>query len=130
VSHENGAIEYLHDSYKRRPDQALKLRGSCDFAAIKDYQAFLDTVIERLNKRCQSPFKDEQLTLQALPRECFMDYSELSLKVARSSTLEVKRGLYTVPSRMIGKTLASMFTMIAWLFCGPNVNQHTRACLP
>ena len=105
MSHENGAIELVHDSFKRRPDQALNLRGSCDNAAIKDYQAFLDTVIERLNKRCQSPFKDEQLTLQALPSERFMDYSELSLKVTRSSTLEVKRGLYTVPSRMIGENI-------------------------
>jgi hypothetical protein len=58
-----------------------------------------------LNKRCQSRFKDEQLALQALPGERFMDYSELSLKVTRSSTLEVKRVLYTVPSRMIGENV-------------------------
>jgi transposase InsO family protein len=105
VSHENGAIECAHGSFKRRLDQALKLRGSGDFAAIKDYQAFLDTVTERLNKRCQSRFKDEQLALQALPGERFMDYSELSLKVTRSSTLEVKRVLYTVPSRLIGENV-------------------------
>ena len=30
-SHENGAIECAHGSFKRRPDQALKLRGSGDF---------------------------------------------------------------------------------------------------
>jgi hypothetical protein len=105
VSHENGAIECAHGSFKRRLDQALKLRGSCDFAAIKDYQEFLNKVSERLNKRCQSRFKDEQLALQALPDERFMDYSELSLKVTRSSTLEVKRVLYTVPSRMIGENV-------------------------
>ena len=105
VSHENGAIECAHGSFKRRLDQALKLRGSCDFAAIKEYQAFLNKVTERLNKRCQSRFKDEQLALQALPSERFMDYSELSLKVTRSSTLEVKRVLYTVPSRMIGENV-------------------------
>jgi len=103
VSHENGAVECAHGSFKRRLDQALKLRGSCDFTAIKEYQAFLNKVTERLNKRCQSRFKDEQLALQALPDERFMDYSELSLKVTRSSTLEVKRVLYTVPSRMIGE---------------------------
>jgi transposase InsO family protein len=105
VSHENGAIECAHGSFKRRLDQALKLRGSGDFAAVKDYQAFLDAVTERLNKRCQSRFKDEQLALQALPDERFMDYSELSLKVTRSSTLEVKRVLYTVPSRLIGENV-------------------------
>jgi len=105
VSHENGAIECAHGSFKRRLDQALKLRGSVDFAGIKDYQAFLEKVSERLNKRCQSRFKDEQLALQALPGERFIDYSELSLKVTRSSTLEVKRVLYTVPSRLIGENV-------------------------
>ena len=105
VSHENGAIECAHGSFKHRLDQALKLRGSCDFATIKDYQAFLAKVAERLNKRCQSRFNDERLALQALPGERFMDYSEISLKVTRSSTVEVKRVLYTVPSRMIGETV-------------------------
>jgi hypothetical protein len=105
VSHENGAIECAHGSFKHRLDQALKLRGTGDFATIQDYQAFLDKVTQRLNKRCQSRFKDEQLVLQILPSERFVDYSELSLKVTRSSTLEVKRVLYTVPSRMIGETV-------------------------
>ena len=105
VSHENGAIECAHGSFKHRLDQALKLRGSADFATIKDYQAFLNKVTERLNKRCQSRFKDEQAALQALPGERFMDYSELSLKVTRSSTLEIKKVLYSVPSRMIGENV-------------------------
>lgn len=105
VSHENGAIECAHGSFKRRLDQALKLRGSCDFAVIKEYQAFLNKITQRLNKRCQSRFKEEQLALQSLPGERFMDYSELSLKVTRSSTLEIKRIVYTVPSRLIGETV-------------------------
>ena len=105
VSHENGAIECAHGSFKHRLDQALKLRGSADFVTLKDYQAFLDNVTARLNKRCQSRFKDEQLALQALPGDHFMDYSELSLKVTRSSTLEIKKVLYTVPSRMIGENV-------------------------
>lgn len=105
VSHENGAIECAHGSFKRRLDQALKVRGNGDFMTIKDYQAFLDKVTGRLNKRCQSRFKEEQLALQALPDGRFMDYSELSLKVTRSSTLEVKRVVYTVPSRMIGENV-------------------------
>jgi transposase InsO family protein len=105
VSHENGAIECAHGSFKHRLDQALKLRGSADFTTIKDYQAFLNKVTERLNKRCHSRFKDEQAALQALPDERFMDYSELSLKVTRSSTLEIKKVLYSVPSRMIGENV-------------------------
>lgn len=105
VSHENGAIECAHASFKHRLDQALKRRGSVDFDSLHAYQSFLESVVERLNKRCQSRFIEEQLTLQALPEERFMDYSELSLKVTRSSTLEVKRVTYTVPSRLIGETV-------------------------
>lgn len=101
----NCAIECAHGSFKRRLDQALKLRGNCEFAAIKDYQAFLDKVTGRLNKRCQSRFRDEQAALQALPAERFMDYSELSLKVTRGSTLEIKRIIYSVPSRLIGENV-------------------------
>jgi hypothetical protein len=103
VSHENGAIECAHGSFKRHLAQALKLRGSTDFISIREYQRFLDKITERLNKRCQTRFKEEQQVLQALPIERFMDYSELSLKVTRSSTLEIKRVLYTVPSRLIGE---------------------------
>ena len=103
VSHENGAIECAHGSFKHRLDQALKLRGRGDFATIKDYQLFLNKVTERLNKRCQIRFREEQQVLQPLPGERFMDYSELSLKVTRSSTVEIKRVLYTVPSRLIGE---------------------------
>jgi len=55
VSHENGAIECAHGSFKRRLDQTLKLRGSCDFAAIKDYQAFLDTVHGTLEQTLPEP---------------------------------------------------------------------------
>lgn len=34
-----------------------------------------------------------------------MDYSEFSVKVTSSCSIVVKRGLYTVPSRLIGETL-------------------------
>lgn len=105
VSHENGAIECAHGSFKRRLDQALKLRGNCDFASIQDYQRFLDKISARLNKRCRSRFIHEQAALQSLPADRFMDYSELSLKVTRSSTVDVKKVLYTVPSRLIGETV-------------------------
>jgi hypothetical protein len=43
--------------------------------------------------------------LQALPVEALHGLHELSLKVTRSNTLEVKRIVYTVPSRLIGETV-------------------------
>lgn len=105
ISHENGAIETAHASLKHRLDQALKLRGSNDFTSIADYQAFIDRSIERLNRMTRTRFLVEQEQLQPLPTYRFMDYSELCVKVTTSSTISIKRGLYTVPSRLVGETL-------------------------
>jgi len=105
ISHENGAIETAHASLKHRLDQAFKLRGNTDFVSIADYQAFIDRSIARLNQLTKTRFLVEQAQLQPLPAYRFMDYSELCVKVTTSSTISVKRGLYTVPSRLIGETL-------------------------
>jgi len=105
ISHENGAVETAHGSLKHRIEQGIKLRGSADFASLQAYRAFLDKIIAKLNKRCKAALAEEQSQLGPLPRHRFMDFSELSVKVTTSSTISVKRGLYTVPSRLIGETL-------------------------
>ncbi len=105
VSHENGAIEAPHGSLKRRIDQAIKLRGSADFPSIRAYCGFVERIADKLNKRCKGRLAEEQQTLMPLPRHRYIDYTELSVKVTRSSTLVVKRALYTVPSRLIGETV-------------------------
>lgn len=104
-SHENGAIECANGSFKRRLSQALKRRGSRSFAMAADYQRFIDTVVERLNRRLASRFREEQSVLHALPAIDFAAYSELAVKVTRSSTIEVRHVLYTVPSQLIGQRL-------------------------
>jgi transposase len=105
LGHENGAVETAHGSLKHRLDQAIKLRGSADFASIAEYQALIDRCIGRLNRYSVTRFADEQKYLQPLPMYRFMDYTETSAKVTTSSTIDVKRGLYSVPSRLIGETL-------------------------
>lgn len=103
MSHENGIVECAHGSLKRRLSQHLKLRQSHDFESIEAYQAFIDQVVARLNKRSHSRFLEEQESLQALPGNMVADYQLLSVKVTRSSTIEVRRVVYTVPSRLIGE---------------------------
>ena len=105
VSHENGAIEAPHGSLKRRIEQAIKLRGSNDFATLRAYRELIERIVSKLNKRCKGRLVDEQKLLSALPAHRFIDYTELSVKVTSSSTLSVKRCLYTVPSRLIGETV-------------------------
>ena len=105
VSHENGAIEAPHGSLKRRIAQAIKLRGSNEFATLRAYREFIERIVNKLNRCCKGRLADEQKSLQALPAYRFIDYNELSVKVTTSSTISVKRGLYTVPSRLIGETI-------------------------
>lgn len=105
VSHENGAIEAPHGSLKHRIDQALKLRGSADFANVGVYRTFLFRIVERLNKRSCERLAEEHSVLQPLPTDRFIDYHEMTVPVTTSSTINVKRVLYTVPSQLIGERL-------------------------
>ena len=102
-SHENGVVECANGSLKRRLSQQLKLRGNADFASVEAYQAFIDQVVAKLNRRSHTRFGEEQQALQPLPEHEAADYQTLNLKVTRSSTIEVRRVVYTVPSRLIGE---------------------------
>lgn len=105
VSHENGSVETAHGSFKHRIDQAIKVRGSADFPAIEAYRCFLGKIVNKLNKRCKGRLAEEQAYLKPLPHYRFMDFSELTVKVTTSSTISIKRCLYSVPSRLIGEKL-------------------------
>lgn len=105
VSHENGVVETANGSLKHRIDQAIKLRGQADFSSVRAYRDFLQKIVNKLNQRCQQRLKDEQAQLQPLPAHRFRDFTEFSVKVTSSSTITLKRVLYTVPSSLIGETL-------------------------
>lgn len=102
-SHENGVVECANGSFKHRLSQQLTLRGSNSFRHMDEYQAFVDKVVHQLNRRVRQRFAEEQQALQPLPDSGVPRYQTLTLKVTRSATIEVKRVLYTVPSRLIGE---------------------------
>jgi len=105
VSHENGAVESSHGHLKRRIAQALLLRDSTDFASLADYRQWFDALVVRCNRRCGEALAIERAQLQALPRRRTGDSSEQVVVVTTSSTIEVKRVLYSVPARLIGERL-------------------------
>ena len=105
VSHENGAVESPHGHIKRRIAQGLLLRESADFASIEAYRLWLDALVGRFNRRCSEALAIEREKLQALPARRTTDYSEQVVPVTTSSTIEVKRVLYSVPSRLVGERL-------------------------
>ena len=105
VAHENGAVEAAHGHFKRRVAQALLLRGSADFDALADYQAFVDQVVLVINKACRTRFEEEKPHLRRLPRQRTNDYAEHPVMVSSSSTIRFKRITYTVPSQWVGTPL-------------------------
>lgn len=104
-SHENGVVECANGSLKKRLAQQLLLRGHNDFESIEQYQEFIDGVVGKLNQRNRSRVLEEQAALQPLPEFTAAEYQTLHLKVTRSSTIEVRRVVYTVPSRLIGESV-------------------------
>lgn len=105
LGHENGSVESPHGHLKRRIEQALLIRGSTDFIDVEQYQLFIDEVVIEQNRRNAKSIKEERAALQALPGHKAIDYTQLSAVVSRSSTIDVRRVTYTVPSRLQGEVL-------------------------
>lgn len=103
--HENGSIESPHSHVKRRIQQAFLIRGSYDFESELLYQKWLDDVIRQHNRRNAKMLEVERLSLQALPVFKTADFTEVMVRVSSSSTIDVRRVTYTVPSRLEGERL-------------------------
>jgi hypothetical protein len=103
--HENGSVESPHGHLKRRIEQALLLRGNSEFESVAAYQAFIDVIVAKSNRRNAKAVSIERKVLQPLPKTSTIDYSEQRAVVSSSSTIEVRRVIYTVPSRLQGEVL-------------------------
>lgn len=103
--HENGGIESPHGHLKNRIHQALLIRGSSDFESVEAYQQWLDTIVGSINIRNRDKVVQERKHLNPLPLQRTVDYTEEVVGVSTTSTILVKRVVYTVPSRLIGEKL-------------------------
>jgi hypothetical protein len=105
VKHENGSVESPHGHIKRRIKQALLLRGSYDFVSVEAYQDFIDSVVNQHNRRNAKAITVEREKLQNLPCDKTIDYTEVCASVSSSSTIDVRRATYTVPSQLQSEVL-------------------------
>lgn len=105
VAHENGVIESSNRHVKAQLEQALRIRGSFDFTCREEYEAFVEQLPARRNKRIATAFKQEQRQLQPLPDSKSVNYAVEYVRVTRTSTITIKRVMYTVPSRLVGSRL-------------------------
>ena len=105
VAHENGGIESVHGHLKAAVEDALLLRGSCDFDDLAAYRRFIDEVVARRNRRHGARIDTERATLQPLPDRRTTDYEEVIVTVTSTSSFTLRKVFYTVPSRLIGHRL-------------------------
>jgi transcriptional regulator with XRE-family HTH domain len=105
IAHENGDVEQEHRQFKRAVDQALRARGSREFADRVAYNRFLQNLVKQRNLRRQERWIEEREALRPLPAAPLELCRELRVPVSRFSTIQVLRNTYSVPSRLIGSTL-------------------------
>src|SRR5207247_4071315 len=94
-----------HFRFKEAVDQALRVRGSRDFADRRTYEAFLQNLVAKRNQSRAKRFAAERTALHPLPATLLAPCKELRVSVSRFSTIQVLGNTYSVPSRLIGTTL-------------------------
>ncbi len=105
VAHENGDVEQAHFRFKEAVDQALRLRGSREFADRAAYTQFLQHLARQRNLTRQTRWAQEQAALRPLPAAPLGLCREVRVPVSRFSTIQVLRNTYSLPSRLIGSTV-------------------------
>ena len=104
-SHENGAIESPHGHLKTRIVQRLLLRGSRDFADLDAYRTWLAGLMAEANAGKAAALAAERPHLRALPAQPPVTWSVVTARVTTFGTILVRKGVYTVPSRLVGRQL-------------------------
>jgi len=104
-AHQNGDVEQAHHRFKVALDQALRVRGSRDFADRASYERFLQELVRQRNLTRVARFALEQQALRPLPAAPLAPCRELRVPVSRFSTIHLLNNTYSVPSRLIGATL-------------------------
>lgn len=105
VAHENGDVEQAHYRFKQAVDQALRVRGSRDFADRASYARWLHELVRQRNLTRQARWVEERAALRPLPVSPLNPCQEVRVAVSRFSTIRVLRNTYSVPARLIGSTL-------------------------
>jgi hypothetical protein len=105
AAHENGDVEQAHFRFKDAVDQALRVRGTRDFADRGAYERFLQHLVSQRNLTRQGRWAEEREALRPLPTTALLACREVRVPVGRFSTIRVLYNTYSVPSRLIGTTL-------------------------
>jgi hypothetical protein len=128
-AHENGDVESSHGHFKTAVDQALRLRGSRDFASREEYEKFLGDLAARRNAGRQQRFAEEQAVLRDLPAQRLTSSRRLSdIRVGTGSTIQVLGNTYSVHSRLKGQKVEVVIGMehVEVWYAGQEVQRMPR----
>lgn len=130
-SHENGKVEKSNHLLKNALDQALKLRGSRDFASVAEYEKFIRQLLARRNSRRRQRLAEEKAVMKDLPERDWNDPKEVLPTVTSFSTITVDRVVYSVPSRFIGREMrALVYPDTVRVFLGKQLVQEMPRLAP
>ncbi len=104
-AHQNGDVEQSHFRFKQAVDQALRVRGSRDFADRAAYERFLAELVRQRNLTRSVRFEADWAALRPLPAAPLDFTREITVRVSRFSLVQVLLNHYSVPSRLIGASL-------------------------
>jgi len=127
-ANENGDIEQRHHRLKRAVEQALLLRGSRDFSALREYQEFLRLLLGRLNAGRRQRLAVEMQYLRVLPERRLESAKRVKVKVDSGSMVYPDRNAYSVNSRLIGEQVEARLnadTVEVW-YAGQKVEELPR----
>jgi hypothetical protein len=99
----NADVESSHNVLKRRINQHLEFRGSRDFESRDEYESFVFNIMEKANVVRSKRLKEELAVMRELSVYRLPLYTETEEKVRPSSTVRIKKNVYSVPSRLIGE---------------------------
>lgn len=102
-SHQNGDVESSHNAFKRYVKQQLLMRGSNDFDAVKDYERWLQAIAERRNQRRSQRLTEELEVMKPIPSRLLPEYTRITCRVTKWSTIRVRDNIYSVHSRLQGE---------------------------
>ena len=103
---QNGDVEAANGALKRRLKQQLLLRGSRDFVSVAEYERWLQGNVEKANRSRQKRLGEELDAMEPLRAERLPEWRSEEVTVTEWSTIRVKHNTYSVPSRLIDRSVA------------------------
>ena len=99
----NADVEASNNVFKKRVNQYLLFRGNRNFDSREEYETFIFEIMEKANVLRSKRLKEELAIMKEIPVKLLALYTETEERVRPSSTIRVKRNVYSVPSRLIGE---------------------------